>query len=51
MQRCTILSVSAGAQPEDVELLRSLGVAQFIPQGAELNKRVGGVLKELRARR
>ncbi len=51
MKRCTILSVSAGAQPEDVELLRSLGVAQFIPKGAELNKRVGSVLKELRARR
>jgi serine/threonine-protein kinase len=51
MRRCAILSVSAGAQPEDVELLRSLGVSQFIPKGAELNKRVGGVLKELRGRR
>jgi serine/threonine-protein kinase len=42
--RCSIVAVSAGAQPNDVELLRSLGVRDFVVKGADMSKRVGAAL-------
>jgi serine/threonine protein kinase len=50
-ERCTIISVSAGAQQEDVQLLQQLGVTRFIPKDAELSKNVQAMLKSLRAGR
>lgn len=46
-----IVSISAGAQPADLELLRQLGVTRFEPKGAKLGERVERHVREQLARR
>ncbi|HEX7602149.1 MAG TPA: protein kinase [Polyangiaceae bacterium] len=48
-EHCTIVAVSAGASPGDVELLYELGVAHFIPKGPELRPRITDIARELYA--
>ena len=43
---CVIIPVSAGAQQDDHELLRQLGVHQFVPKGADLKQRLTEALQE-----
>lgn len=44
---CTIISVSAGAQEDDVQLLHQLGIHHFIEKGSNLRGRLRTVLSEL----
>ena len=48
-EHCTIVAVSAGASPGDVELLYELGVAHFVPKGPELRPRITEIARELYA--
>ncbi len=48
-ERCTIVSVSAGAHARDLDLLQQLGIAYFVPKGSGLNDRLATVLRGLRA--
>jgi serine/threonine protein kinase len=45
----TIIGVSAGAQPSDLELLRHLGVTRFVTKGDRLGKRILEHIDEIRA--
>ena len=47
-ERTTIVSVSAGAQEHDLQLLHQLGITHFIPKDEGLSKKVIALLKELR---
>jgi serine/threonine protein kinase len=46
-ERCTIVAVSAAAQPADVELLYALGVARFIEKGAQFRVGVSAIAAEV----
>lgn len=48
---CEIVVVSAGAQPGDVELLRSLGVTKVIRKDGTLRSDVAACVRQARARR
>ena len=48
-EHCTIVAVSAGARPGDVELLYELGVAHFVAKGPELRPRLTEIARELYA--
>jgi serine/threonine-protein kinase len=48
-EHTTIVAVSAGARPADVELLYELGVAHFVPKGTELRPRITEIAKQLHA--
>ena len=48
-EQCTIVAVSAGARPGDVELLYELGVAHFVAKGPELRPRITEITRELYA--
>ncbi len=43
----SIISVSAGAQQHDVQLLHQLGIHHFVPKGVDLGKRLGEILREV----
>jgi serine/threonine-protein kinase len=45
---CAVVAVSAGAQPEDVQLLNQLGVRHVIPKGQRLSAELGGILRAVR---
>ena len=47
---CTIVSVSAGAQEHDLQLLSQLGISHFVSKGPGLAEKIGGVVAELRGR-
>jgi serine/threonine protein kinase len=44
---CTIVSVSAGAQPKDVQLLQLLGVAHFVQKGQDLGEKIAKIVGEI----
>jgi serine/threonine-protein kinase len=46
-EHATIVAVSAGARPADVELLYELGVAYFVPKDAQLRARITEIAKQL----
>lgn len=46
-QECTIISVSAGAQEHDVQLLHQLGIHHFIEKSSNLRERLRTVLGEV----
>ena len=48
-ERTRIVSVSAGALPQDVELLRQLGITHFVRKGTDLLDRLVPLLRTLRA--
>ncbi len=50
-ERMTIVSVSAGAQAHDVQLLQQLGITRFVPKDEQLSMRIASTVRELRARR
>jgi serine/threonine-protein kinase len=46
-QSCSIISVSAGAQEHDVQLLHQLGIHHFVEKGSSLRERLRTVFVEL----
>ena len=46
-QKCSIISVSAGAQEHDVQLLHQLGIHHFVEKGSNLRERLQTVLGEV----
>ena len=46
-RRCTIVCVSAHAEPNDIELLRQMGCSEFITKGAELATRLPLIVKSV----
>ncbi len=46
-QSCSIISVSAGAQEHDVQLLHQLGIHHFLEKGSNLRERLRTVFGEL----
>jgi CheY-like chemotaxis protein len=48
---CTIVSVSAGAQPHDQALLQQLGIRHFLTKGRDLGSHIAKVLHEVRPAR
>ncbi len=47
-QNCSIISVSAGAQEHDVQLLHQLGIHHFVEKGSNLRERLRAVFVEVR---
>jgi serine/threonine-protein kinase len=47
--QCTIVAVSAGASPGDLDLLMQLGLTRFVPKGAELGALLAAELTEIYA--
>jgi CheY-like chemotaxis protein len=45
-QSCSIISVSAGAQEHDVQLLHQLGIHHFVEKGSNLRERLRTVIAE-----
>ena len=45
---CTIVSVSAGAQEHDRQLMHQLGIRHFVQKGEGLSERLADVLREVR---
>ncbi len=45
-QNCSIISVSAGAQEHDVQLLHQLGIHHFVEKGSNLRERLRKVIAE-----
>lgn len=45
-QACSIISVSAGAQEHDVQLLHQLGIHHFVEKGSNLRERLRTVIAE-----
>jgi serine/threonine-protein kinase len=46
-KRCSIVSVSAGAQEHDVQLLHQLGIHHFVEKGSNLRERLRTVFAEV----
>ena len=46
-QSCSIISVSAGAQEHDVQLLHQLGIHHFLEKGSNLRERLRTVFGEV----
>jgi serine/threonine-protein kinase len=46
-QSCSIISVSAGAQDNDVQLLHQLGIHHFVEKGSSLRERLRAVFVEV----
>jgi CheY-like chemotaxis protein len=46
-QGCSIISVSAGAQEHDVQLLHQLGIHHFVEKGSNLRERLRSVFVEV----
>jgi len=46
-QSCSIISVSAGAQEHDVQLLHQLGIHHFVEKGSNLRERLRAVFVEV----
>jgi CheY-like chemotaxis protein len=46
-QSCSIISVSAGAQEHDVQLLHQLGIHHFVEKGSNLRERLRTVFVEV----
>jgi serine/threonine-protein kinase len=46
-QSCSIISVSAGAQEHDVQLLHQLGIHHFVEKGSNLRERLRSVFVEV----
>ena len=46
-QSCSIISVSAGAQEHDVQLLHQLGIHHFVEKGSNLRERLRSVFGEV----
>ena len=46
-QSCSIISVSAGAQEHDVQLLHQLGIHHFVEKGSNLRERLRSVIAEV----
>jgi len=46
-KRCSIISVSAGAQEHDVQLLHQLGIHHFVEKGSNLRERLRAVFAEV----
>lgn len=46
-QSCSIISVSAGAQDHDVQLLHQLGIHHFVEKGSNLRERLRAVFAEV----
>jgi serine/threonine-protein kinase len=46
-QRCKVISISGGAEEQDVALLRQLGVVAFLPKGPKLHAELGPLLHSL----
>jgi len=46
-QSCSIISVSAGAQEHDVQLLHQLGIHHFVEKGSNLRERLRTVFAEV----
>ena len=46
-QNCSIISVSAGAQEHDVQLLHQLGIHHFLEKGSNLRERLRTVFSEV----
>lgn len=46
-QSCSIISVSAGAQEHDVQLLHQLGIHHFVEKGSSLRERLRTVIAEV----
>ena len=46
-KRCSIISVSAGAQEHDVQLLHQLGIHHFVEKGSNLRERLHTVFAEV----
>lgn len=46
-QNCSIISVSAGAQEHDVQLLHQLGIHHFVEKGSNLRQRLRTVIAEV----
>lgn len=46
-QECSIISVSAGAQDHDVQLLHQLGIHHFVEKGSNLRERLRTVFAEV----
>jgi CheY-like chemotaxis protein len=46
-QNCSIISVSAGAQEHDVQLLHQLGIHHFVEKGSNLRERIRTVFVEV----
>jgi serine/threonine protein kinase len=46
-ESCSIVSVSAGAQEHDVQLLHQLGIHHFLEKGSNLRERLRSVLSEV----
>jgi len=46
-QSCSIISVSAGAQEHDVQLLHQLGIHHFVEKGSNLRQRLRTVIAEV----
>lgn len=46
-QSCSIISVSAGAQDHDVQLLHQLGIHHFVEKGSNLRERLRAVFVEV----
>jgi CheY-like chemotaxis protein len=46
-QGCSIISVSAGAQDHDVQLLHQLGIHHFVEKGSNLRERLRTVFAEV----
>ncbi len=44
---CKIVSVSAGAQEHDLQLLHQLGMHHFVQKGSELRRNIAHVMREL----
>jgi hypothetical protein len=46
-QSCSIISVSAGAQEHDIQLLHQLGIHHFVEKGSDLRERLRTVFTEV----
>jgi CheY-like chemotaxis protein len=46
-QSCSVISVSAGAQEHDVQLLHQLGIHHFLEKGSNLRERLRAVFAEV----
>jgi serine/threonine-protein kinase len=46
-QRCSIISVSAGAQDHDIQLLHQLGIHHFVEKGSNLRERLRAAFAEV----
>jgi eukaryotic-like serine/threonine-protein kinase len=46
-ERCTIVSVSAGAQEHDVQLMQQLGITRFVSKGPGLGERIVAVTQDV----